>query len=171
MLHPVTAKDQDLTRPISKLEVDVLCLFGRFLKVLGYPKSVGEIYGILYLSGFSMPMGDISDRLGLSMGSVSQGLKALKEIDVIEVSHCEEDRKDHFKAKTDFGRFLRCFLKDQIQPGVKNIGHSIDRIRQEASSDLSLGQVTVGRIESVQEIYELLASLVHVVKVELETDK
>ena len=118
-----------------------------------------------------MPMGDISDRLGLSMGSVSQGLKALKEIDVIEVSHSEEERKDHFEAKTDFGRFLRRFLKDRIQPGVQTIGLSIDRIRQEASADMSLEQVTVGRIESVQEIYELLSSLVHVVKVELETDK
>jgi DNA-binding transcriptional regulator GbsR (MarR family) len=105
------------------------------------------------------------------MGSVSQGLKALKEIDVIVVSHSEEERKDHFKAKTDFGRFFRCFLKDRIQPGVQMIGQSIDRIRQEASADLSLEKVTVGRIESVQEIYELLASLVRVVKVELETDK
>ena len=171
MLHPVTARDQDVTQPISKFEVEVLCLFGRFLKVLGYPKSVGEIYGILYLTGCSMAMGDIAGRLGLSIGSVSQGLKALKEIDMIQVSHCEEERKDHFRAKTDFGRFLRSFLKDRIQPGVRNLGLSIDRIRREASADLSLEQATVGRIESVQEIYELLASLVHVVKVELETGK
>jgi DNA-binding transcriptional regulator GbsR (MarR family) len=118
-----------------------------------------------------MFMDDISGRLGLSMGSVSQGLKALKKIDVIEVGHSERERKDQFKAKTDFGRFLRCVLKNRIQPGVRMIGHSIDRIRCEALADLSLEQATVGRIDGVQEIYELLDSLVHVVKVELENHK
>lgn len=155
----------------SSLEQNVLDLFGQFSKALGYPKSIGEIYGTLYLSETSMSMGEIVDRLEISLGSVSQGLKVLKSLEAISVRHSDSARKDLFAAETDFGRFLSCFLKDRVQPEMQTVQMTIERIRRQASRELEFEPGMAERIEGIQGIYALLAELVPAVKVVLEAPK
>ena len=171
MLLEVIERKPNGTRNLVKLELEVLDLFGQFSKALGYPKSVGEIYGILYLADGDMSMGEIVEKLSLSLGSVSQGLKVLKVLDAISVRHSDSGRKDLFTAKTDFGRFLACFLNDRIQPGVQSLRDTIERIRSQASRDLACGPGVAQRIDGIQEIYTLLAQVVPAVKGVLETPK
>jgi DNA-binding transcriptional regulator GbsR (MarR family) len=116
-------------------------------------------------------MGEIVEKLKLSLGSVSQGLKVLKGLEAISVRHSDTARKDLFTAETDFGRFLSCFLKDRVQPGVQSMGETIERIRRQASSDLGCESGVAQRIDGIQGIYLLLADLVPAVKGVLETTK
>lgn len=171
MLLVVIESKPNGARNLAKLELEVLDLFGQFSKALGYPKSVGEVYGILYLADGSMSMGEIVDKLKLSLGSVSQGLKVLKGLEAISVRHSDTARKDLFTAETDFGRFLSCFLKDRIQPGVNSMRTKIERMRKQASTDLGCEPSVAQRIDGIQEIYTLLAELVPAVNVVLETPK
>lgn len=171
MLHQVIGRKPNGNRRLAKLELDVLDLFGQFSKALGYPKSVGEIYGILYLADGCMSMGEIVEKLGLSLGSVSQGLKVLKGLEAISVRHSDTARKDLFTAETDFGLFLSCFLNDRVQPGVQTMRTTIERIRQQASGDLGCEPGVARRIDGIQGIYLLLADLVPAVKGVLETTK
>lgn len=171
MLLEVIERKPNGTRNLAKLELDVLDLFGQFSKALGYPKSIGEIYGILYLADGAMSMGEIVDKMGLSLGSVSQGLKVLKVLNAISVRHSDSARKDLFTAKTDFGHFLVCFLNDRVQPGVQALRDAIERIRSQASRDLACGPGVVQRLDGIEGIYTLLAQVVPAVKVVLETPK
>ena len=41
---------------ISPLQLEVIELFVHAVKVLGLPKSVGEIYGLLFISPEAMPL-------------------------------------------------------------------------------------------------------------------
>ena len=63
---------------LSDLEVESIEMFINFLRLLGWPKSVGEIYGLLFVSAQPLAMADIMARTGMSLGAASQCLKLLR---------------------------------------------------------------------------------------------
>ena len=171
ILPPVIEEQSNARKRLNGLELEVLDLFGQFSKALGYPKSVGEIYGTLYLTEGSMSMADIMERLKISLGSVSQGLKVLKGLEAITVEHSDSARKDLFLAETDYGRFLSCFLKDRVQPGVQGLRERIERISHQAGHCPPASPELARRINGIRDIYGLLTELIPVVRNVLEGQK
>jgi hypothetical protein len=56
------------------------------VQIFGVPKSVGQIYGLLYASPEPLSFSDIVVRLGISKGSASQGLRLLRSLGAINVA-------------------------------------------------------------------------------------
>ena len=63
--------------PSSMSEADrrIVDLFVDGVRVIGLPKSIGEIYGLLFVSRDPLSLDDLVARLGISKGSASQGLR------------------------------------------------------------------------------------------------
>lgn len=59
-------------------------MFADLVVLLGLPKSMGEIYGFVFAAAEPPSFADIEQKLGLSKGSVSQGLRALRELGAIK---------------------------------------------------------------------------------------
>ena len=59
------------------MEIEAIEMFINFLKIIGLQKSIGEIYGLLFVSSKPLSMDDIVNRLDISLGAASQGLKLL----------------------------------------------------------------------------------------------
>lgn len=68
---------------LSAFEAEVVAVFADLVVLLGLPKSMGEIYGLVFASAEPPSFGDIEQKLGLSKGSVSQGLRSLRELGAI----------------------------------------------------------------------------------------
>ena len=60
------------------------------MQIFGVPKSVGQIYGVLYASPSPLSFSDIVDRLEISKGSASQGLALLRSLGAINEAKSEE---------------------------------------------------------------------------------
>lgn len=54
--------------------------------MLGVPKSVAAIYGICFASPEPLSFSDINERLDISSGSISQGLRVLREVGALKVA-------------------------------------------------------------------------------------
>jgi DNA-binding transcriptional regulator GbsR (MarR family) len=63
---------------LDSLEREVIELFIRMADVLNLPRSVGEIYGLLFIASEPLCLDDCRLRLNISKGSTSQGLKILR---------------------------------------------------------------------------------------------
>ena len=64
----------DSIEEISRnLEFESIDFFVRLMSLLGLPRSVGEIYGLLYFTPSALTMDQIASRLEISIGSASQG--------------------------------------------------------------------------------------------------
>ena len=50
----------------------------RMFRLMGLPKTIGSIYGYVYASPEPVSMDDLTQALGISLGSASQGLRTLK---------------------------------------------------------------------------------------------
>ena len=125
---PVTLADQAEEARLSELEVEAIEMFINFLKLIGLPKSVGEIYGLLFVAPRPLAMDEIMARLGLSLGAASQGLKLLRSFGAVRVVYERGDRRDHYVADLELSRFATVFIKEELQPRVETARQRIERM-------------------------------------------
>lgn len=72
--------------PTAAFDAAVVGLFVALGDAIGAPKSLASIYGIIFASPRPLSFAEVEERLHLSKGSVSQGLKVLREIGAIRVA-------------------------------------------------------------------------------------
>ena len=134
---PITGKQPD--QEINKnLEIESIDFFVRMMSMLGMPRSVGEIYGLLYFSRSPLPMDQIVRRLGISLGSASQGLKTLRSLKAVRTSYVPGDRRDHYVAETEFRRLFSNFIKEEILPHMESAQDRITRM-EDSLTELNAG--------------------------------
>lgn len=112
---------------LTPLEVEVVDLFASLVQVMGLPKSVGQIYGLIYIAPQPLNLDDIFLRLGISKGSASQGLKFLRLAGAVRVQEVPDKRSDHYVAETGLRALAKGFLKEQIEP---HFDSGIERLRR-----------------------------------------
>lgn len=101
---------------ISGVEQEVIAHFVEISSALGQPRSFAEIYGLLFISARPLAMDDLCERLQISKGSASQGLKFLREIGAVRAVDNNGDRRTHYEAVAELRRLAGRFLRDQIAP-------------------------------------------------------
>ena len=124
---PITGKNSSQVN-IKDLEIESIDFFVRMMSMLGMPKSVGEIYGLLYFSPSALSMEHIVKHLGISIGSASQGLKTLRSLKAVRASYVPGDRRDHYLAETEFRRLFSNFIKEEIMPHMDSAKERIERM-------------------------------------------
>ncbi len=127
--------DGEAEEPLSELEVEAIEMFINFLRLIGLPKSVGEIYGLLFVAPQPMAMDEIMERLEISLGAASQGLKLLRSFGAVRVVYERGDRRDHYVADLELSRFATAFIKDELQPRMEMAAERIKRM-EAALADL-----------------------------------
>jgi DNA-binding transcriptional regulator GbsR (MarR family) len=119
------AMDAPVLRPVDIETIDICVRMAQFL---GLPKSLGEIYGLLMISPNPVPMDEIIERLKISKGSASQGLKQLRAFGAVRMSYMAGDRRDHYVIEMDLARFMRGFLKERVESGVLDLAGRLSRL-------------------------------------------
>jgi DNA-binding transcriptional regulator GbsR (MarR family) len=112
---------------LNHLELEAIEMFINFLRLIGLPKSVGEIYGLLFVAPNPLAMDDIMERLDISLGAASQGLKLLRSFGAVRVVYERGDRRDHYVADLELSRFATVFIKEELQPRINT---AVERIRR-----------------------------------------
>ena len=138
---------QDLSeqpvRPVSTLspwERATIEVFVRAAALIGFPRSIGEIYGVLFCAEQALTFDDLVERLGISRGSVSQGLKLLRQLGAVRTHYVVGSRKDHFEPELSMRRLVSGFVRDQFTPHLESGASRLDKIetliREEDSQNL-----------------------------------
>lgn len=138
-------------RPLSALEVEAIELFINFLRLMGIPKSVGEIYGLLFVSPRPLAMDELMQRLKISAGAASGGLKLLRSFGAVKVVYQPGARKDHYIADLELSRFATAFLKEELNPRMERALERVKRMEElSATMDPATKAATVAKIERLK---------------------
>ena len=137
-----TATTSTSSRPVSApplagltpLEAEAVDLFVGLVQVVGLPKSVGQIYGLLYISTAPLSLDEVAERLDISKGSASQGLKFLRQTGAVQVCEENDSRSDRYVAETGLRALATGFLKEQIEPHLDSGEDRLDRLKRLAAS-------------------------------------
>ena len=89
-------------------------LFVQFSQALGQPRSVAEIYGLLFISHLPLSLDEIIARLNMSRGSGSQGLNYLLDLGAIRTVYVSGQRRIHYEAVAELRNLAGRFLHQQI---------------------------------------------------------
>lgn len=114
---------------LSPLEVEVIDLFVNAVRLVGISKSVGEIYGLLYISPEPLPLDVIVAKLRISKGSGSQGLKFLRSVGAVRPVYVPGDRRDHFAAVAELKQLVSGFIREELLPHLETGDVRLERLR------------------------------------------
>ena len=120
------------TAPLNPVEVEVIHLFVEFSRALGQPRSVAEIYGLLFISHRPLPMDELIGRLKLSKGSASQGLRYLLDLGAVRTVYVAGERRTHYEAVAELRNLAGRFLRQQILTHFQDSGTRLNHITAEA---------------------------------------
>jgi len=112
-LEPVSAR-------LSAFQLESVTLFISVFGVLSLPRSIGEIYGLLFSTQEPLSLDDVQHRLQLSRGSASEGLRWLRSLGAVNQVYISGVRKEHFTAETSLRKLASGYLRDRIDPHLEN---------------------------------------------------
>lgn len=95
-------------------------VFVRAVSLIGFPRSIGEIYGVLFCAERPLAFDDLVERLGISRGSVSQGLKLLRQLGAVRSHYVAGSRRDHYEPELSMKRLVSGFVRDQFSPHLES---------------------------------------------------
>jgi len=75
--------------------------FAETVQVFGVPKSVGQIYGLLFASAEPLSFSNIVEQLTISKGSASQGLQLLRSLGAIHDAGAIKDAERRRREASD----------------------------------------------------------------------
>jgi DNA-binding transcriptional regulator GbsR (MarR family) len=117
-------------------EDSILNLCVKLCAILGLPKSVGLIYGAVFVSTRPIEAGEICKNLKISRGSVSQGLKFLKELGAIRSEGLSGNRAEHFVTEDHLRKAIETFVTRKIGPAFDELGLEVERLENDSTQPL-----------------------------------
>ncbi|MEQ9823596.1 MAG: hypothetical protein ABQ298_04355 [Puniceicoccaceae bacterium] len=112
--------DAPYTPAIQPWEGEMVMLFTSVANLFGFRKSVGAIYGFMFCQKDPVHLDTIMLRLGMSKGTVSQGLNFLRKAGAVRLAFVPGDRREHFFPEVSLKRLVSGFLRDQIYPHLES---------------------------------------------------
>ena len=106
--------------PLSAFQLESVSLFIHVFGALSLPRSIGEIYGLLFSTPEPLSLDDVQLRLQLSRGSASEGLRWLRSLGAVNQVYLAGIRKEHFTAETSLRKLASGYLRDRIDPHLEN---------------------------------------------------
>ena len=86
---------------------------GRIAAFWGFTRTMGRIFGLLYLSAEPLPRAEIQRRLAISVGSASMTVTALVRWGVVHRVRVPGKRAAHYAAETDFWKMISRVLDER----------------------------------------------------------
>ena len=129
-------------------EDSILQLCVKLCGILGLPKSVGLIYGAVFVAARPIEAGEICKKLKISRGSVSQGLKFLRELGAIRVEGDNGNRAEHFVVEDHLRKAVETFVTKKIAPAFDELGEEV--VRLEKDPNLNLPQELREKLETIR---------------------
>jgi DNA-binding transcriptional regulator GbsR (MarR family) len=104
-------------RPADQVAFDeqIVDFFVSAADLLGVPKSVAAIYAIVFASPTPLSFAEIEERLDISKGSISQGLRVLREVGALKEVSADEDRAEAFVPDLELRKLVHRFLEHRLQ--------------------------------------------------------
>ena len=139
---PPASVPASTTRVQRDFERECVHLFSEVVQVLGVPRSVGQIYGLLFASPQPLSFSDIVEQLGISKGSASQGLQLLRTLGAIRLVSTDGGRsdeqpfgkaRDYYEPELSLRKLVSGVLQERIVPMAAAGTDHFARLRQIAT--------------------------------------
>lgn len=113
---------------LDDCERGVVEVFVSVADVLGFPRSLGEIYGLAYISPSPIHLAEVCGRLQMSKGSASQGLRTLRDLGALKPVYVPGDRRDFFEPEIKIRVLLYQLLSERLRPHLERSAGTLEEL-------------------------------------------
>ncbi len=142
-------KDQPAYPPLAPHEVELTGFFVKMGAILGVQRSVAEIYSLLYASPKPLDFDHIQGRLDMSQGSVSQGLKFLRDHGMILSIKEKGTKRERWEPTPSLAASLVNILRSHVLPTLEKSKPSLQNVLNSATAQSADPEV-IERIARLQ---------------------
>jgi len=123
----------------ADFERECVDFFAELAQALSVPRSLGQIYGVLFASPSPLSFTDIVERLDISKGSASQGLQLLRSFGAVRRAdgngagkRSGAGRREQFVPELGLRPLISGVLREKIEPLLGAGGNRMRRLRDSA---------------------------------------
>tara|TARA_Y100000589_G_scaffold220714_1_gene208354 strand:- start:445 stop:1062 length:618 start_codon:yes stop_codon:yes gene_type:complete len=128
-------KNESSLEDLAEWEVAIVDLFLNAVQSVGLPKSLGQIYGLLFCRSQPLAMDEVMKLLGISKGSASQGLRSLRQLGAVASVYEAGDRKERYVAEIKLRKLVAGILKEQAEPHLEKGVSRLEHLRRLLSEE------------------------------------
>jgi DNA-binding transcriptional regulator GbsR (MarR family) len=92
---------------------------GRIAQFWGFTRTMGRSFGLLYVAHAPLTQGEVQRRLHISAGNASMTLTALVRWGVVLKVVVRGDRREHYRAETDFWKMISAVLNERERREIR----------------------------------------------------
>src|SRR5262245_47100994 len=102
-----------MTQTLTNIKKDFTEGLSQISRFWGFPKGMGAIFAVLYLSPTPLSLDEIVTQTGLTKGAISTEIRTLARMGLVHRSTRLGDRKDYYTAEEDFYAAIRSILQER----------------------------------------------------------
>ena len=151
-----------MPQSLTKIKKDFTEGLSQISRFWGFPKGMGAIFAVLYLSPTALSLDEIVQETGLTKGAISTEIRALARMGLVHRSTKLGDRKDYYEAEADFFAAIRSILKErqnsEFDRAVRSVKDTITKMDENWVED-DEWKFIYARIQALQEFFDAIDSL------------
>ena len=155
-----------MTQPITKIKKDFIEGLSQISRFWGFPKGMGAIFGVLYLSPTPLSLDEIVQETGLTKGAISTEIRALARMGLVHRSSKLGDRKDFYEAEADFYEAIKSILKErqnsEFDRAVRSVNNTLTTMENNWVENEEWNFV-YERVKALQDFFDAIDSLTRAV--------
>jgi len=97
----------------------------RSARMLGIPRSIGEIFGLAFCATKPISFDDVVRILGLSNGTASHGLRYLRRLGAVRPCYVAQERRDHYVPEISLKKLISMFIAENA---LAHLGGTTERM-------------------------------------------
>jgi DNA-binding transcriptional regulator GbsR (MarR family) len=155
-----------MPQSLSSIKRDFTEGLSQISRFWGFPKGMGAIFGVLYLSPTPLSLDEIVSETGLTKGAISTEIRALARMGLVHRSTKLGDRKDYYEAEADFYAAIRSILKErqnsEFDRAVRSVTDTLATMEANWVEDEDWNFV-YERVRALQDFFNAIDSLTQAV--------
>jgi DNA-binding transcriptional regulator GbsR (MarR family) len=152
--------------PLSEIKENFTQGLSQISRFWGFPKGMGAIFGVLYLSPTPLSLDEIVQETGLTKGAVSTEIRALARMGLVHRSSRLGDRKDYYEAETDFYAAIQSLLKErqnsEFDRAVRSVRETLETMDANWVEN-DEWNFAYERVQALQDFFDAIDSLTRAV--------
>ena len=155
-----------MTQSLTKIKKDFTEGLSQISRFWGFPKGMGAIFAVLYLSPTPLSLDEIVNETGLTKGAISTEIRALARMGLVHRSAKLGDRKDYYEAEADFYTAIKSILKErqnsEFDRAVRSVHDTLETMEANWVENEEWNFV-YERVKALQDFFDAIDSLTQAV--------
>src|SRR5512138_3385275 len=152
----------NMSQSLTKIKQDFTEGLSEISRFWGFPKGMGAIFAVIYLSPTPLSLDEIVQETGLTKGAISTEIRALARMGLVHRSSKLGDRKDYYEAETDFYAAIRSILKErqnsEFDRAIRSVKDTLATLEAHWVEDEEW-QFVYERVQALQEFFDAIDKL------------